>query len=262
MKSVLEFKARKGAGPKIVMVSAYTHWEARFLAASPVDCILVGDSLAVVLDGESQTFAATPEIMARHTQAVVRGAGGKLVVADFPFLEARKGLVPAVECAAALLRAGAHAVKLEGIDGHEDVVRHLVRSGVPVMGHLGLTPQSTHALGGHKVQGRGEAAADDLLRQARALETAGVFGLVLECVPAAVARDISAALSIPVIGIGAGVDTDGQVLVFHDLLGLNPGFNAKFVRHFAEAGDAVANGLAAYSEAVKSGNFPAKKESY
>jgi len=262
MKSVLEFKARKGVGPKIAMVSAYTHWEAQFLAASPVDCLLVGDSLAVVLDGENQTFAATPEIMARHTQAVVRGAGGKLVVADFPFLAARKGLIPAVECAAALMRAGAQAVKLEGIDGHEDVVRHLVQSGVPVMGHLGLTPQSTHALGGHKVQGRGEAAAADLLRQARAVEAAGAFGLVLECVPASVAREITAALSIPVIGIGAGADTDGQVLVFHDLLGLNPGFNAKFVRHFAEAGDVVTAGLAAYAEAVKAGNFPSKKESY
>lgn len=262
MKSVLEFKARKGAGPKIVMVSAYTHWEARFLSAAPIDCILVGDSLSVVLDGESQTFAATTEIMARHTHAVVRGAGGKLVVADFPFLEARKGLTSAVECAAALLRAGAQAVKIEGIDGHEDVVRHLVQSGVPVMGHLGLTPQSTHALGGHKVQGKGEAAADDLLRQARAVEAAGAFGLVVECVPASVAYTLTNALSIPVIGIGAGADTDGQVLVFHDLLGLNPGFNARFVRRFAEAGNAVEAGLAAYAEAVKSGNFPAKKESY
>jgi len=262
MKTVLEFKARKATGPKITMVSAYTHWEARFLAASPVDCILVGDSVAVVLDGESQTFAATTDIMARHTAAVVRGAGGKLVIADFPFLEARQGVAPAVACAARLLRAGATAVKIEGIDGHDDVVRHLVQSGVPVMGHLGLTPQSVHMLGGPKVQGRGDAAAADLLRQARAVEAAGAFGLVLECVPAAVAKEITQALSIPVIGIGAGSDTDGQVLVFHDLLGLNPGFNARFVRRFAEAGSAIEAGLAAYTDAVTSGNFPAKKESY
>jgi 3-methyl-2-oxobutanoate hydroxymethyltransferase len=262
MRTVLDFKARKAAGPKISMVSAYTHWEARFLAASPVDCLLVGDSLAVVLDGESQTFAATPEIMARHTAAVVRGAGGKLVIADFPFLEARKGIAPAVACAALLLRAGATAVKIEGIDGHEDVMRHLVESGVPVLGHLGLTPQATHALGGHKVQGKGEAAAAGLLRQARAVEAAGAFGLVLECVPAVLAREITAALTIPVIGIGAGADTDGQVLVFHDLLGLNPGFNARFVRRFAEAGAAVESGLAGFAEAVKAGNFPSKKESY
>jgi 3-methyl-2-oxobutanoate hydroxymethyltransferase len=262
MKSVLEFKARKGNGPKIAMVSAYTHWEARLLADSPVDCLLVGDSLAVVLDGEAHTFAATPEIMARHTLAVARGAAGKLVIADFPLLAARKGIAAAVDCAALLLRAGAQAVKIEGVDGHEDVLRHLVQSGIPVMGHLGLTPQSAHALGGHKVQGRGETAAADLLRQARAVEAAGCFGLVLECVPAALAREITAALTIPVIGIGAGADTDGQVLVFHDLLGLNPGFNARFVRRFVEGGDLVTEGLTRYAAAVAEGSFPGKEESY
>jgi 3-methyl-2-oxobutanoate hydroxymethyltransferase len=262
MKSVLEFKARKGHGPKISMVSAYTHWEARFLAASPVDCILVGDSLTVVLDGETQTFAATPEIMARHTRAVARGAGGKLVIADFPFLAARQGIAAAVDCAALLLRAGAHAVKIEGVDGHEDVLRHLVQSGVPVLGHLGLTPQSIHAFGGHKVQGKNEAAAAELVRQAHAVEATGCFGLVLECVPAAVAREVTAAVGIPTIGIGAGPDTDGQVLVFHDLLGFNPGFGARFVREFAEGNKCVTDGLAAFAQATASGDFPSKKESY
>ncbi len=262
MKSVLEFKARKATGPKISMVSAYTHWEARFLAAAPVDCILVGDSLTVVLDGEAQTFAATPEIMARHTRAVARGAGGKLVIADFPFLAARKGIAAAVDCAAELLRAGAHAVKIEGVDGHEDVLRHLVQSGVPVLGHLGLTPQSIHAFGGHKVQGKGATAAADLVRQAVAIEDAGCFGVVLECIPAGVAMEITAALGIPTIGIGAGPDTDGQVLVFHDLLGLNPGFNARYVRHFADGGALVADGLAAFAQAVAKGDYPAKGESY
>ena len=262
MKSVLEFKARKACGPKISMVSAYTHWEARFLAASPVDCILVGDSLAVVLDGEAQTFAATPEIMARHTRAVARGAAGKLIIADFPFLAARRGLANAVDCAAELLRAGAHAVKIEGVDGHADVLHHLVQSGVTVLGHLGLTPQSIHAFGGYKVQGKGDHAAADLVRQAQAIEAAGCFGIVLECVPAAVAREITAAVGIPTIGIGAGADTDGQVLVFHDLLGLNPGFGARFVRHFANGGAVVNDGLAAFAQAVATGDYPAKKESY
>ena len=262
MKSVLEFKARKASGPKISMVSAYTHWEARFLADSPVDCILVGDSLAVVIDGEPQTFSATVEIMARHTRAVVRGAGGKLVIADFPFLAARKGVPAAVDCAAELLRAGAHAVKVEGVDGHEDVLGHLVGSGVPVIGHLGLTPQSIHAFGGYKVQGRGGEGAADLIRQARAIEAAGCFGLVLECVPANVAAEVTAAVGIPTIGIGAGPDTDGQVLVFHDLLGLNPGFGARFVRHFADGGTVVNAGLAAFAHAVAKGDYPAKKESY
>lgn len=262
MKSVLEFKARKGKG-RISMSTAYAHWEARLLAASPVDCVLVGDSVATVVDGEPTTFAATPEIMARHTAAVARGlAGGKFLIADFPFLAARKGLVPAVECATLLLRAGAHAVKIEGIDGHENVVRHLVQSGVPVIGHLGLTPQSVNALGGYKVQGKTGETAADLLRQARAVEAAGASGLVLECVPSELARDITAALSIPVIGIGAGPHTDGQVLVFHDMLGLNPGFSPKFVRKFADGESLVGGGLAAFAEAVSSGDFPAKKESY
>jgi 3-methyl-2-oxobutanoate hydroxymethyltransferase len=265
MKSVLDFKARKGKA-RISMSTAYAHWEARFLAASPVDCVLVGDSVATVVDGEATTFSATPEIMARHTAAVFRGLGGadskKLLVADFPFLAARKGIAPAVECATLLMRAGAHAVKIEGINGHEDVIRHLVQSGVPVVGHLGLTPQSVHALGGYKVQGKTDAAAADLLRQALAVEAAGAFGLVLECVPADLAREITAALSIPVIGIGAGAHTDGQVLVFHDLLGLNPGFNAKFVRPFVDGNKIVGDGLASFAAAVADGSFPSKKESY
>lgn len=262
MKSVIEFKARKGKAP-ISMSTAYTHWEARFLADSLVDCVLVGDSVATVLDGEATTFAATPEIMARHTAAVARGLGGaKFLIADFPFLAARKGIVPAVECAALLLRAGAHAVKIEGVDGHEDVIRHLVQSGVPVIGHLGLTPQSMQALGGYKVQGRDEAAAADLLRQAKALEAAGVSGLVLECVPADLGKTVTAAISVPVIGIGAGPHTDGQVLVFHDMLGLNPGFGAKFVRQFADGNKTVANGLEAYARAVSEGTFPNREESY
>ena len=262
MKSVLDFKARKGKG-RISMSTAYTHWEARLLATSPVDCVLVGDSVATVLDGEPTTFAATPEIMARHTAAVSRGlAGTKLLITDFPFLAARKGIAAAVECAALLMRAGAHAVKIEGIDGHEDVIRHLVQSGVPVIGHLGLTPQSVHALGGYKVQGKTDATAAELLRQALAIEAAGASGLVLECVPAAVGRELTEALSIPVIGIGAGPHTDGQVLVFHDLLGLNPGFNAKFVRQFADGGKVLSAGLAAYHAAVSDESFPSKKESY
>ena len=262
MKSVLDFKGRKGKA-RISMSTAYAHWEARFLAASPVDCVLVGDSVATVVDGEPTTFAATPEIMARHTAAVSRGlAGAKLLIADFPYLAARKGIAAAVECAALLMRAGAHAVKIEGIDGHEDVIRHLVQSGVPVIGHLGLTPQSVHALGGYKVQGKTEAAAADLLRQALAIETAGAFGLVLECVPADVAREITAALSIPVIGIGAGPHTDGQVLVFHDMLGLNPGFAPKFVRQFADGNKTVTGGLESFATAVTNGSFPSKKESY
>ncbi len=265
MKSVPEFRARKGQAP-ISMVSAYTHWEARFLAASPVDCVLVGDSVATVLDGEATTFSASPEIMARHTAAIARGLGEpgerKLIVADFPFLAARRGLASAIDTAALLLRAGAHAVKIEGIDGHADVIAHLVFSGVPVMGHLGLTPQSVHAMGGYKVQGKNAAAAEDLLRQARALEAAGAFGLVLECVPAALGREITRAVSIPVIGIGAGAECDGQVLVMADLLGLTTGHRPRFVREFAPAGEAVRAGLTAFHASTADRSFPSVKESY
>lgn len=265
MKSVLEFRARKGQAP-ISMVAAHTHWEARLLAESAVDCVLVGDSLATVIDGEATTFAATPEIMARHVAAVARGLGEplqrKLLVGDFPFLAARKGVAFAVDTATLLLRAGAQAVKIEGVDGHAGVISHLVQSGVPVMGHLGLTPQSVHALGGYKVQGRDSAAAADLVRQARALEAAGVFGLVLECVPEALAREITSAVAVPTIGIGAGAGCDGQVLVMADLLGLSPGHQPRFVRHFAEAGAAARQGLADYHAAVSAREFPSARESY
>ncbi len=265
MKSVLEFRARKGQAP-ISMISAHTHWEARLVAESPVDCVLVGDSVVTVIDGEPTTFAATPEIMARHVAAVARGLGDfasrKLVVGDFPFLVARQGRAAAVEVAALLLRAGAHAVKIEGVDGHEDIIAHLVQSGVPVMGHLGLTPQTVHALGGYKVQGRDPSSAAELLRQARALEAAGVFGLVLECVPAPLAREISAKLAVPTIGIGAGEGCDGQVLVMTDLLGLSPGPAPRFVRRFAEAGQAAREALAAFHAAVAAREFPSARESY
>jgi 3-methyl-2-oxobutanoate hydroxymethyltransferase len=265
MKSVLEFRARKGRAP-ISMISAHTHWEARLIASSPVDCVLVGDSLATVIDGEATTFAATPEVMARHVAAVARGLGDyasrRLLVGDFPFLAARKGRDAVIDVAALLLRAGAHAVKIEGVDGHHEAIAHLVQSGVPVMGHLGLTPQTVNALGGYKVQGREPAAAADLLRQARALETAGVFGIVLECVPAALAREITAAVSVPTIGIGAGAGCDGQVLVMTDLLGLTPGPSPRFVRRFAEAGEAAAKALAAFHSAVGEHEFPAARETY
>jgi 3-methyl-2-oxobutanoate hydroxymethyltransferase len=265
MKSVLEFRARKGLAP-ISMISAHTHWEARLIAESPVDCVLVGDSAVTVIDGEPTTFSATPEIMARHVAAVARClcdfSSRKLLVGDFPFLAARRGRAFAVDVASVLLRAGAHAVKIEGVDGHEDTIAHLVQSGVPVMGHLGLTPQTVNALGGYKVQGRDAASASELLRQARALEANGVFGVVLECVPAPLAREISAALAVPTIGIGAGAGCDGQVLVMSDLLGLTPGPAPRFVRRFAEAGEAARSALSAFHHAVADRGFPAERESY
>jgi 3-methyl-2-oxobutanoate hydroxymethyltransferase len=179
-----------------------------------------------------------------------------------PFLAARRGEVPALDCAAMLLRAGAHAVKIEGARGHLGVIAHLVESGIPVMGHLGLTPQWLRGLGGFKVQARDEEAARQLREDALALQDAGVFALVLECIPQALAAEVTRSLSIPTIGIGAGPGCDGQVLVLQDLLGLNPDFRPRFARRFADGAALVRSGAHAFSEAVRSGAFPSDKEGF
>ena len=260
--SVGGFTAAKAAGERIVMVTAYDAWSARILADTPVDCLLVGDSAMMVVHGEKDTLGATPEIMALHTRAVVRGAPDKFVVADMPFLAARKGEAHALDCAALLLRAGAHAVKIEGAQGHTHVIRHLVESGIPVMGHLGLTPQWVRGLGGFKVQARDEEGCRQLLSDAKALERAGAFAIVLECIPQALAREATAALGVPTIGIGAGPGCDGQVLVLQDMLGFNPEFRPRFSRRFAEGAALVRDGARAFTEAVKSGGFPTEEEGF
>lgn len=256
------FAAAKAAGAKIVMVTSYDAWSARLLAEAPVDCLLVGDSAMMIAHGESDTLGATPEIMAAHTRAVSRGAPGKFIVADMPFLSARKGETHALECAALLLRSGAHAVKIEGARGHLHVIRHLVESGIPVMGHLGLTPQWVRGLGGFRVQARDAADAVQLRRDAGSLEAAGAFALVLECIPRALAREVTSALRIPTIGIGAGSGCDGQVLVLHDMLGLNPDFKPRFARRFADGAALVRGGAARFADAVRSGEFPAEEEGF
>jgi 3-methyl-2-oxobutanoate hydroxymethyltransferase len=260
--SVDGFSAAKAAGSKISMVTAYDAWSARILADTPVDCLLVGDSAMMVVHGEKDTLGATPEIMAMHTRAVVRGAPGKFVVADMPFLAARKGEAHALDCAALLLRAGAHAVKIEGARGHTHVIKHLVESGIPVMGHLGLTPQWVRGLGGFKVQARDEEGSRQLLSDAKALERAGAFAIVLECIPQALAREATAALGVPTIGIGAGPGCDGQVLVLQDMLGFNPEFRPRFSRRFADGAALVREGAKAFAEAVKSGGFPSEGEGF
>jgi 3-methyl-2-oxobutanoate hydroxymethyltransferase len=262
MPSICEFAAAKAARHKLVVVTSYDAWSARLLADTPVDCLLVGDSAMMVMHGERDTLGATTEIMALHVRAVARGAFSKLIVADMPFLAARKGPAFALDCAAELLRAGANAVKIEGVRGHADTIRHLVESGIPVMGHLGLTPQWVHQFGGYKVQAR-EAAAAALLREdAAALEAVGCFSVVLECIPQKLAREVTADLRIPTIGIGAGAGCDGQVLVFHDLLGFNPDFKPRFVRHFGAGAGLVRQGVTDFARAVQSGKFPTAKEGF
>ena len=260
--NVLDFQKMKDAKQKISMVTCYDSTSAAIVARSAVDCILVGDSLAMTMHGHPSTLAATPELMALHTRAVARGAPGKFIVGDLPFLSYRKGLALAMDAVQALMVAGAQAVKLEGVQGHEDIIRHTVDSGVPVMGHLGLTPQSIHQLGGMKVQARGAAAAELLLGDARRLEAAGCFALVLECVPAEAAATVTRHLRIPTIGIGAGVDCDGQVLVFQDLLGLNPEFQPKFLRKYLDGFSLIQGALNRFDEETKARTFPSEKESY
>src|SRR5713226_6203533 len=186
---------------KLSMVTCYDYTFARLLSRSAIDGILVGDSAAMVMHGHPSTLSMSVDLMRLHTEAVARGASGKFVVADMPFLSFRKGPAAALDSAHVFLTAGAHAVKLEGVDGHEDVIQRMAQSGIPVMGHLGLQPQSVHAYGGFRVQGRGEEAARAMVRQARTLEELGAFALVLECVPAGLAQEIAQILRIPAIGI-------------------------------------------------------------
>ena len=260
--NVLDFQKMKKASRKISMVTCYDYSSARAVADSNIDCILVGDSLAMVMHGHPTTLSATTAMMALHTAAVARGAPRKFIVADLPFLSYRKGLKDAMDSVQELMSAGAHAVKLEGVRGHADIVRHIVESGVPVMGHLGLTPQSINLLGGMKVQARTDAAVEILAGQARELEEAGCFSLVLECVPSEAARKVTDLLKIPTIGIGAGPNVDGQVLVYQDVLGLNPGFKPKFLRTYANTFGVILAALNAYDRDVKGGSFPSDSESY
>lgn len=262
MKTVLDFQKARARQRPISMVTSYDSWSAALIEKSPIDCILVGDSAAMVMHGESTTLAATVDMMTLHTRGVCQGAPNTFVVTDLPFLSYRKGIPAAMDAVQKICQAGAQAVKLEGADGHLDVIRHIVESGVPVMGHLGLTPQSVHTLGGHRVQGRNSEAAQKLIHQAKALEAAGCFSIVLECIPESLARQITDALTIPTIGIGSGPGTSGQVLVFQDLLGLNTGFHPVFVRKYLEGDELIGQALDAFAEDVKERSFPTLDESY
>ena len=253
---------RKRAGPKLACVTCYDHWSATLLNGSSVDFLLVGDSVAMVVHGYSSTLSATPAMLTLHTAAVSRGAPDKLIVTDMPFPSFRQGVSAAMRCVDKFVKAGAQAVKIEGVEGHADVIAHIHESGIPVMGHLGLTPQSVHRLGGYKVQGTDDESAAELLQSATRLEDAGCFCLVLECVPAALAERITKALSIPTIGIGAGPHVDGQVLVLHDLLGLTSGRRPRFVRQFLEGSDEVGRAVDAFAAAVRDGSYPSPTEQY
>ena len=250
-----------GRGERLVMVTAYDFAQGRQVDAAGADVVLVGDSLAMVVLGHADTLAVTMDEMLHHVRAVRRGVQRALLVADMPYGSFHLSPEQAVGNAMRFLKeAGAEAVKIEG--DRPEVVRALVAAEVPVMAHLGLTPQSVHRLGGFKVQGRGEEAARRLVVAARSLEAAGAFSLVLECVPAALAAEVSAALEIPTIGIGAGPGCDGQVLVYHDLLGLEERIAPRFVRRYAQLGTLGREAVAAFAADVRAGSFPGPGESY
>ncbi len=257
---VREMKAR---GEKIPMMTAYDYTSARIVDDAGIPIILVGDTLGQVMLGYDSTLPVTMDEMIHHTKAVARGAGRALIVGDMPFMSYQTGPTDALRNAGRFLQqGGAQTVKLEGGVNMARTVERIVSSGIPVMGHIGLTPQSVNQLGGYKVQGKSLKSAVRLMEDARALEEAGVFALVLECVPASLARLITERVSIPTIGIGAGRSCDGQVQVFHDMLGLFTDFVPKHAKRYADLGQSIAGAVAEYISEVKDRRFPAREHSY
>jgi len=261
--SITDLKAMKRRGEKIAMITAYDYPSARLVEQAGVPLILVGDSLGMVVLGYDSTIPVTMEEMLHHVKAVVRGTRHAHVVADMPFMSYQTGPADALRNAGRLLKeGGAQSVKLEGGAHVAETVRALVRAGIPVMGHLGLTPQSINQLGGYKVQGKTPAAAVRLLNDAAALQEAGAYAIVLETIPVNIAGIISRKLDIPTIGIGAGPETDGQVQVWHDLLGLFTDFVPKHAKRYANLGETIVEAVRQYADEVKSGAFPTEKESF
>lgn len=262
IKNIHHFKKMKVINEKISMISCYEYWSARILEKSQVDCLLVGDGVGMVVYGYNSTVHTTMEMMVRHIEAVRRGAPTLFIVGDMPFGSFRRGTTYAFDCATELIKAGANAVKVEGVDGHEDVIKHLVESGIPVMGHLGLTPQTINQIGGHKVQGRDSAQSEKMLIDAKKLEKLGAFSLVLECVPEFLAKKITNDITIATIGIGAGAHCDGQVLVLHDLLGVDSSFYPKFLKKYEDSSTKSTNSINKFVTDVKTGLFPTVENTF
>ncbi len=261
--TIWDLRKMKERGEKIPMLTAYDYPTARFLDEAGIPAILVGDSLGMVVLGYESTVQVTMEDMLHHTKAVARGAKRALIIADMPFMSYHISPSQALENAARLVReGGAQAVKIEGGEEVAETAFKIVRSGIPVMGHIGFTPQSIHQLGGFKVVGKTREAAAKLLSDARALEEAGVFAVVLECVPAQLAELITQRLGIPTIGIGSGAGCDGQIQVVSDILGLYPDFVPKHAKQYFKMGEIIRKAAAEYIEEVKKGAFPTEKESF
>lgn len=262
-RTILDLQAMKAKGEKIAVLTAYDYPFARIMDQAGIDVILVGDSAGSVVAGYENTLPVTMDEMLYHTRAVVRAASHALIVADMPFLSYQVDQTEARRNAGRLVKeGGAHAVKVEGGENITETIRSIVAMDVPVVGHIGLTPQSVHRMGGYRVQGRDKAQAEKLLQDALAVADAGACALVLEGVPAALAREITERVAIPTIGIGAGVDCDGQVLVIHDILGLCEKYSPKFVKRYADVSGTIRQGIDDYIREVKDGDFPGEEHSF
>lgn len=261
--TVLDIQNMHASGDKITVLTAYDYPFARLMDQEGVDMILVGDSVGCVVAGYDNTLPVTMEEIIYHTKAVMRGTEGAFVIADMPFLSYQIDIRDACLNAGRLIKdAGAHAVKLEGGVNMADTVRAIVNMDIPVVGHIGLTPQSIHRMGGYRVQGRQDEQARQLLADAKALEDAGAFALVLEGIPTGLAKEITAAISIPTIGIGAGIHCSGQVLVIHDILGLCEKYSPKFVKVYADLAPMIREAIKGYIDEVRSGSFPDDEHSF
>ncbi len=261
--TIHSLRQMKENGERFAMLTAYDATFARLLDEAGADVLLVGDSLGMVVQGHETTLPVTLEEMAYHCRAVVRGTRRAHVVGDMPFMSYQASVEQGMTNAGKLMKeGGCHSVKLEGGAVHAELVRRLVASGIPVMGHIGLTPQSYHQLGGFKVQGRDAGGRERLLGDARALEEAGCYSIVLEAIPADIAREITATVSVPTIGIGAGTSCDGQVLVSYDMLGMDETFKPRFVRRYATLGATIKDAVAHYVADVRAGAFPSDAESF
>lgn len=261
--SVITFKEAKEKGNKITMLTAYDYSMAKLIDEADINGILVGDSLGMVCLGYEDTLSVTMEDMIHHTKAVSRAAKNALIVGDMPFMSYQTSVYDAVYNAGRLVKEGrAQAVKLEGGSAVSEQVKAIVNAGIPVMGHIGLTPQSVNAFGGFKVQGKSEAAAKKLIEEAKLLEEAGAFSIVLECIPRNLAEIVSNRISIPTIGIGAGEGCDGQILVYQDMLGMFGDFKPKFVKQYADLGSIMKAAFTEYIKEVKEGTFPKEEHSF
>lgn len=261
-KLIPDFENMKQAGEKISMLTAYDYPSAQWVEEAGIDTILVGDSLGMVVLGYDSTVPVTMEEMLHHTKAVRRGATKTFIIADMPFMSYASVDLALVNAGRLIKEGGADAVKLEGGINVVPIVQALTRAGIPVVGHIGLTPQTANQLGGFKVQGRDLDSAKQLVKDGLALEQAGVFLVVLEAIPRQVAAQISTELTIPTIGIGAGLDCDGQVLVFHDILGLYERFKPKFVKQYALLGQEAVQAIQTFHKEVKSSQFPAEEHTF